>query len=409
MNTKRSYLNFVHFSISLFAVCVFLLLFGKTASFAENKPVITVTPRFETAEIGDTVTFDYEITGIDECHQLEAWLLCTREEGTGTWTGIQCKGLNSMSGSFSFTVKNGYAVKGRIQLIAPDDLPYNGESVSIPVTGYVPLKPVITVTPRFETAEIGDTVTFDYEITGIDECRQLEAFLICARDEDMGTWIGVQGKGLNSMSGSFTFTVKNGYAVKGRIQLIGPDGLSYNGESVSIPVTGYVPLKPVITVTPRFETAEIGDTVTFDYVITGIDECRQIEAYLICARDEDMSTWIGVQGKGLNSMSGSFSFTVKYGYAVKGRIQLIGPDDLPYNGESVAVPLVASAIYLPSDLERIEAGAFIDSAAKNIYIPNRVNSIEQGAFPEGVTIYAQEGSFAAQWAALNGFTLITSW
>ena len=42
-----------------------------------------------------------------------------------------------------------------------------------------------------------------------------------------------------------------------------------------------------------------------------------------------------------------------------------------------------------------------------MYIPEGVRAIADGAFGEGTVIVAPAGSYAAQWAEENGFTVYT--
>ena len=67
-NVLLSHYMYVAFIIIL----ILLLSICKNESFADNQPTITITPRTETANIGDTVVFDYSITGLEEYRSITA-------------------------------------------------------------------------------------------------------------------------------------------------------------------------------------------------------------------------------------------------------------------------------------------------------------------------------------------------
>ena len=60
---------------------------------------------------------------------------------------------------------------------------------------------------------------------------------------------------------------------------------------------------------------------------------------------------------------------------------------------------------LPENIERIGALAFAGSALKSIYLPESLTDIADNAFAgcEGLTVTAEEGSYAYLWAVRNGY------
>ncbi len=62
---------------------------------------------------------------------------------------------------------------------------------------------------------------------------------------------------------------------------------------------------------------------------------------------------------------------------------------------------------LPEDLTVIESGAFADLAAgTGVRFHDGVTEIAPDAFPAGVIFIAPAGSFAAQWGAAHGYTVV---
>ena len=172
-------------------------------------------------------------------------------------------------------------------------------------------------------------------------------------------------------------------------------------------VSDYVPIIPKIIITPRVNAANIGDTVWFDYSITNIEEYESIQASLSVFTNEEMTSMQSGTDKWLNSLSGSTSFQIKYGYGIQARISIQDSNGQWFNKNSTTVFISNTPVFcLPSYLQKIEAGAFEGIAAKNILIPESVREIDTHAFSPGVTIYAKENSFAATWAKNNGFDVV---
>ena len=74
---------------------------------------------------------------------------------------------------------------------------------------------------------------------------------------------------------------------------------------------------------------------------------------------------------------------------------------LPISGEAPA-----AVMFLPRGLLIIEEEAFLHTAASLIDIPDSVTAIGQNAFPKGATLIVGTGTFAAEWAAANGYSVI---
>ena len=85
-----------------------------SCSFAE--PVISVIPRMTSANIGDIVTFDYIITGIDEYEYLSADFEIQVSEGEWQMGGNDQIRLTKLQGSFEYEIKYGYAFCAKIDI-----------------------------------------------------------------------------------------------------------------------------------------------------------------------------------------------------------------------------------------------------------------------------------------------------
>ena len=282
------------------------------------------------------------------------------------------------------------------------------------IIGYEPSTPTITITPRTETANIGDTILFDYSITGLEEYSSISANVVVWTNKSYSEAQieGVQVEG--GLTGTISTKIKYGYGATVELYVDDVDGRTYSNSSKRVEIIGYEPSTPavisgpVITITPHVEEAQIGETIAFDYSITGIDQCQYISAGIMVSTDESLRSWQGVpEFYDLKGTSGSFKYEAKFGYGIKATIDITDENGQHFHGESAIVKVTThSILYLPSNLQTIETEAFYGISAQNVYIPSSVNEIEIGAFSENITVHAEENSYAAKWARDNGYELI---
>ena len=174
-----------------------------------------------------------------------------------------------------------------------------------------------------------------------------------------------------------------------------------------------VAVEPQITITPRSESAILGDAIVFDYSISGISEYENLYASFSIYKDEGLnnsqssSNW----NLHLSEVSGTFEFKPPFGYGVRATINITDKDGHWYSKDSIIIIFISDdnrvpEIYLPDNLLRIEAESFFDVKATSVYIPKSVTFIDPSAFSIGMTIYTPEGSNAAEWATNHGFKVV---
>ena len=424
LSKENKAISIPHYYLSLSHICFFLCLvlilfiFNPCSSADPNSVCeITITPRVNTANVGDTVWFDYSINNVEIYDNLSATLCVYTDEDMRNSQGSAHTTPEGLSGSFSFKVKYGYGVYAQISFTDSNGQHFHKNSAVITITDYNPAVPEITITPRVNTANVGDTVWFDYSINNVEIYDNLSATLCVYTDEDMRNSQGSAHTTPEGLSGSFSFKVKYGYGVYAQISFTDSNGQHFHKNSAIIEVTGYNPTNPTtdnnntsipdISIIPRVNAANIGDTVWFDYSITNIEDYENIQASLSVFTNEEMTSMQSGTDKWLNSLSGSTSFQIKYGYGIQARISIQDSNGQWFNKNSTTVFISNTPVFcLPSYLQKIEAGAFEGIAAKNILIPESVREIDTHAFSPGVTIYAKENSFAATWAKNNGFDVV---
>jgi len=499
---RRSLLYF-----STFLMMILLMLVGRAQASADTRPVITVTPRVSTAQVGDTVTFDYSVTGISQYQKISALISYYADEDLSQYGGAKSVKISGLSGSFSYTVTAGYGVKATIYLTDTLGQSNSADSSIVRISSFTAPDPVITVTPRVSTARIGDTVTFDYSITGLDSYQQLFALVSVYGDEELSQYSDAKSYTITSLSGSFSYTVTAGFGIKAEIYLKDLISNSYTAESSIVRVTNFSTPDPIITVTPRVSTAQVGDTVTFDYSVTGIDSYRDLFAFVTVYADEELSEEGSATSYSISGLQGSFSYEVTAGYGIYGTVYVtdsIGvtrfvrssvvriESDLPpvpvlnisaevtrtipgetvtfdywvtdvnsyqnlkariylYRSENATSPALVRTVALsgltgnfaynvssgagvyakliltdsayeeytcessvvqilplpeftlPGSLTKIEEEAFQNVSVDSVYIPANVTYIGTNAIPRGTIIFGDAGSYAISWAARNSY------
>ena len=273
-------------------------------------------------------------------------------------------------------------------------------------------EPQVTISPRVETAHIGDTVYFDYEISGIDNNHiHIISFYYYYTDEELSVFQTTDGTELYDLSGTIPVDATYGYGIAVDISVTDSVGVHSKKSSI-VRIVEETSQIPQITITPRVETAHIGDTIYFDYEITGIDNYNYISKAYFYYTDEELTDFTGsvfpsMGGPGLDFPSGSIAIDATHGYGIALQVSIDDSNDHFYSNTSSIVRIVQHpAFALPDSLERVETEAFSGISAKAIFIPSSVNSIDLDAFSPDVTICAENGSYAAQWAQDNGFHLI---
>ena len=153
--------------------------------------------------------------------------------------------------------------------------------------------------------------------------------------------------------------------------------------SDEVNINDYVPRTPVITVVPRVTTANIGDIVTFDYSIAGIDEYSYLKAAMIIQTGEDEWQSAGTNDIRLTSLTGSFEFEIKYGYALYAQVSVTDTNGQWFYASSAEIPVTnEQKIYVfPADLTIIDSEAFAGiGVVDGVVIPDGIVSIADDAF-----------------------------
>ena len=144
----------------------------------------------------------------------------------------------------------------------------------------VAVEPQITITPRSESAILGDAIVFDYSISGISEYENLYASFSIYKDEGLN----------NSQSSSnWNLYLSEVSGTIATINITDKDGQWYYKSSTKVRIIGYHPVEPQITITPRSESAILGDSVVFDYSISGISEYENLYASFSIYKDEGLN------------------------------------------------------------------------------------------------------------------------
>ena len=393
---------FFHYVSLLFLVYLFICLFMSSAS---ADPEIIVTPQIMEAHIGDTITFDYEISGISDFDYLAADSWVGVNPQSSSFQSSDSISLDSLSGSFQFDVKFGYSFHVTLVITDKNGQSFFKESELIDVLDYIPISPTITINPRVTTAHIGDTITFDYEISGISDFDYLAAESWVGVNPQSSSFQSSDSISLDSLSGSFQFDVKFGYSFHVTLVITDKNGQSFFKESELIDVLDYIPISPTITINPRVTTAHIGDTITFDYEISGISDFDYLAAESWVGVNPQSSSFQSSDSISLDSLSGSFQFDIKFGYSFHVTLVITDKNGQSFFKESEPVEILNYQFIIPYATKRIESEAFAQIAAKTVYISSGVEYIAQDAFPSNITIYALKDSYAADWASDNGYLL----
>ena len=374
------------------------------SSFSAPDPVITVAPRVSTARIGDSVTFDYSITGLDSYQQLFALVSVYGDEELSQYSDAKSFSISSLSGSFSYTVTAGFGIVAEIYLKDLISNSFMQRSSIVRITDFSTPDPVITVTPRVMTAKIGDTVTFDYSVSGIDSYQDLFAFVSVYSNEGLTEDGGATYYSISGYSGSFSYLVTAGYGICGTVYVTDSIGVTHSVRSDVVRIESDPPPTPVLAVSPDTIKTISGETITFDYSILDIDSYRSLKAYIYLYPDENWSSPVLTTSVPLYGLVGSFIYRVSSGYGVYSELYLLADDDQEYTCESSVVQILPLPEFmLPDNLQRIETEVFHDVPVKSMYIPAGVTYIGPDAIPSGTFIFAEDNSYAANWAWRNNY------
>ena len=217
---------------------------------------------------------------------------------------------------------------------------------------------------------------------------------------------------MTSLSGSFEFEIKYGYAIYAQVNVTDANGQWFYVCSDEVNINDYVPRTPVITVVPRVTTANIGDIVTFDYSIAGIDEYSYLKAAMIIQTGEDEWQSAGTNDIRLTSLTGSFEFEIKYGYALYAQVSVTDTNGQWFYASSAEIPVTnEQKIYVfPADLTIIDSEAFAGiGVVDGVVIPDGIVSIADDAFGnrDSLVVYGKPGTEAELFADRHeGFSFV---
>ena len=259
---------------------------------------IVTQPQNVEAEIGDTVSFTVEATGV-KSYQWEI----SNNNGASWYNagGTGCK-----TATFPLTVaENTYIRQYRCHLIGKDDT----ELYTTPARVTRSEVFEIVTQPQNVEAEIGDTVSFTVEATGV-KSYQWEI-----SNNNGASWYNAGGTGCKTAT--FPLTVaENTYIRQYRCHLIGKD----DTELYTTPARVTRSEVFEIVTQPQNVEAEIGDTVSFTVEATGV------KSYQWEISNNNGASWYNAGGTGCKTAT--FPLTVAENtYIRQYRCHLIGKDD----------------------------------------------------------------------------------
>ena len=280
-------------------------------------------------------------------------------------------------------------------------------------------QPLITITPKQGTVNIGDEAIFQYKIQNYNQFVSAEVGLGIfytgyMEDPVYSDFDEDSFMPLAAGSGSFSYQVEYGFGICAQIRITDGTGTVHTGYSTIVTVYGYDPDEPQILITPRSALADVGDTVYFDYEVLDIYEFQSLKARIgICTDPEliyydDFGPWIDIPG---DSTYGWVEYKVTSGSGIAVEFQLTDMSGQTWSFLSETIPVASPTLILPEGLKRIETNAFAgDMPFEAVRIPANVSFIADDAFGnrEQLIIYGTPGTEAEAFANRHeGYTFIT--
>lgn len=339
--------------VAYICLCAMLLVLPMSA-VADATPTVTITFDKDTVAVGETVTATYQVSGEGEYTEV-MWQWAAQIED-GSWQGIigdeaedESNVSDRMSGKFSATPGFGSNLRCSIHVKEANgrwhyDLGY----WSLPVTGSYSYPPSVTLALDKETVSIGEQVTASYEVKGDGEYDQV-MWQWAAQIED-GSWQGISSKESfdpnysDKLSGSFSIVPEFGQRLKCGILVKETSGKWHDFYNlVEIPVTGYVPDKPEISLSLDKTKAAIGEHVTATYKVTGDVACNHVLWSWSVRINESEGQSITEAENISENMAGSFSITPRFGCQLNCTLYVVATNGRVYESDRITIPIYGFA------------------------------------------------------------------
>ena len=398
--------------ISVAVLCILLAF----ASFAlADQPLVTITPVEDSVEIDDEIEFEYSILRFDdfELAEIGIGIFYTGYMEDPVYADFDeesfCELYND-TGSFLVPAEFGYGICVQIRLHDEAGKVYTSYSDIVTVDGYEPEAPQVLITPRTMSADIGDTVCFDYEVLDVFKFKSLKARIGIYTDPELRNYEESGSEFIDlekTVNGKVEYKATTGYGIAANFQLTDMDGRTWSFLSETVAINHKD--VPQITVSTETTPARLGDTVTFTYTVTNAGGYRDPYALVDVFLTETLDEYEARKVK-LSALKGSFTHQVEKGYGIRAEVYVTDQDGNSFYAGSETVPVNNLTLFLPEDLERIEDSAFAgDKAFDAVRIPAGVVYIAENAFGDrtGLIIYGEPGTEAEAFAnSHEGYTFI---
>ena len=151
-----------------------LLLFCNWVGVNADAPKISITTNVSSVKVGSTVTFSYSIKGSGTYSNIHAqWEYETEDR---VWQDSDpSKTLTTLSGTYTVKAKYGKTLSTQIWVSDEKGQMYSSDSVQVKIIGAPVLKPTIRIVPDKDTVQVGEPVSFSYQITGPGQYSNLHA------------------------------------------------------------------------------------------------------------------------------------------------------------------------------------------------------------------------------------------
>lgn len=360
------------------------------AAFAEV--AVNISFDKESVAVGETITANYEITGLDAVDSIFGEWMVTLSDGRSQGAG-ELYESTALSGSISCTPTAGAYIQLLLYIEDTAGNYHDTESERIPI---ISEEPGVKISFDKTRLKIGETITANYEITGISGV-----------DSVYGDWIVTMADGKSQSAGSFESSQASGSAsctptAGASIQLLmyvsDQDGNFYDVESEQIPM---ISSEPEIHISFDKSEGILGEPITANYEITGLDGVDVICGDWIITMENGKSQSAGSFEAW--EMSGSAAFVPAAGTGIQLFLYVTDLGGNFYDAESEIIPLhepVVNIFTLPDAVKHIRAEAFAGLNCTEVICPEGIELIGSRAFAgcgsmESITIPAEDVHIAA--------------
>lgn len=320
-------------------ILIVMMLSLSTVGFSEAlNPVATIAFDKISLQLGETLIANYEIENIDDYSSIYATWYC---ESNNNWQGNHTQKLTALQGELTFTPTFGKSIFLKLEITDSIGRWFEFDSSAIPLFGEQTTPPSVTFAFNKTSAQMGEKVTANYKIEGVDDTNAIYATWYCESINE--NWQGNNTQKLTSLQGKLDFTPTFGKALYLNIGITDSNGQWYEFNSTQIPLYGDQTIPPTVNFSFDKASLQIGEKITVQYKIDGPDIYQSIYATWYC---ENNNNWQGNNPQKLNNLQGELSFVPLYGKALcinldvtdsKGQWFGFVSDQIPLSGSTTSL------------------------------------------------------------------------